>query len=534
MTRRPNPSLLGLAVTALAALVALAVFVGPRALSAIGPASATPTAGPTFNVPAALTAQVDSAGSMRTGGLWAAQGSYLMTSVDMGATWHAGHVPSPFEAIYVLDAVHAWTVQTAGNDSAVVSRLHVAGLVVSRTTDGGYLWQEASIPDVACLTADLAFVDANRGFLLCLGAGTASAAGGSTDAVYRTGDGGASWSPAGTTSGLGSYFAASDAQTLWSAPDFTASQTQGVFLSVSRDAGGTWSQVTLPEAAPLKRASSGYSTAAGPVFWDASGGAFAVNVGGAGGGASPATWFYRTTDGGRSWTLLKTATANPAVGGVTRAVVGRIWAVVRPDADHSLAVSSDFGTTWKATADTGMPPSTAWLWLDFSDATHGAGTVFIGPGTDALLLTSDGGRTWEAADFGDARTHVRPDLALDSATAKRIADEYSALVFKDPANAWNRLSSYSQRQFGGEPAFESTEAALAKRVGANVQLGAAARWDGVGPESGVWADVRVFADLSRSYMVVVSFPGTTEPAEKLIVAPTTITGEWRVWIAPAG
>ena len=52
---------------------------------------------------------------------------------------------------------------------------------------------------------------------------------------------------------------------------------------------------------------------------------------------------------------------------------------------------------------------------------------------------------------------------------------------------------------------------------------------------GAWNDLKASADMSRAYLVVVTFPGgsaTQEPPETLVVAPLSATGEWRVWFVP--
>ena len=72
-------------------------------------------------------------------------------------------------------------------------------------------------------------------------------------------------------------FTTSDANTLWSAPDYTSSTYSGVALAVSRDAGLTWSTVGLPDLAAVP-ADANVAVAAGPVFWDAADGAIAVGV----------------------------------------------------------------------------------------------------------------------------------------------------------------------------------------------------------------------------------------------------------------
>lgn len=542
-----GPSLRRIAVTGVVAVALSVVLVlaNYRPVAAPAPAGSP---GPTFNLPGALNAEVDQAGLMRSGGLWATQGSYLLTSTDNGASWKAGQLPTPYRAIYVLDPVHAWTIGGVHDPSGrTAPSIPASGLAVNRTTDGGRTWQRTEIPGQSCRSEDLAFADASRGYLICL-ASMSSAPGASaaaTDAIFRTVDGGASWALSESTSGLGIGFAVGDANTLWSAPDFKTSQTEGVSLQVSRDAGVTWSKVALPEAEALSPAGTGIVTS-GPEFWDAANGALAVDVYRWGESIQPMIWFYRTSDGGRSWTLTKVTAQMPAMGSGD-ASVGRQWAIVGQWGNRApgspgafdfgdLSVSTDFGATWTDVTGSGIPANEMWFWLDFTDKDHGAGTIFGSPsGPTVLLLTSDGGKTWHPASFGDARAHVMEDQTIDAAQAATVAQDYLTFAGKDPAKAWNLLSSYSQRQFGSEPAFEAVEAALYKRVNYGVQAGPATRSSSslnrAAVGAAVWDDLTTFAVMNRAYLIVVSYPGTTEPPQKLVVAPLSATGGWRVWVA---
>jgi hypothetical protein len=149
------------------------------------------------------------------------------------------------------------------------------------------------------------------------------------------------------------------------------------------------------------------------------------------------------------------------------------------------------------------------------------------------MLSSDGGRTWHAADFGDARAKVPANSAQDPVAAKNTAGTY-AMAGKDPPTAWRVLSSYSQRAFGSESAFETVEAALAKRTNYTLTFGeptqSADLRNRLNLTPGVWDDLTAFADMSRAYVVVATFPGTSEPPETIVVAPLAITGDWRVWV----
>ncbi len=540
---------LRLAATLAAAVVLLAVLVLPRFGTAVGPGSGTASPGPTFDLPAALNAQVDEAGLMRTGGIWAVQGSYFLTSTNNGATWRAGSFPSPggvvaVEQVYVLDQDHAWAITSNGMNGGLATPAASGQLfAVSRTGDGGRTWQSTTVSgNYRCDSATISFVDADRGFIMCSYGSTPGPDGpmaqfraGSkkgSGTVLRTNDAGASWSVAGGGTGLGSQFTASDANTLWSAPDLTSSTYSGVALAVSRDAGLTWSTVDLPDLASVP-ADAAVGVAAGPIFWDASDGAIAVGVFLNGSATPPAVWFYRTSDAGRSWNVFKKPTDFPMMDFPPAALVGRQWAA-RMLGNYNLAVSGDFGASWTDVPGTGMRENTSFLSVDLIDKDHGIATVFGGPGTRVLMQTSDGGRSWHAANFGDARTKVPADSAQDRITAKGKAEEFTTMAFKSPPSAWGMLSSSSQRAYASETVFEAAQAALAKRANYALSMGeitnstAAISQQKLGP--GVWADLTTAADLSRAYAVAVSFPGSSEPPETLVVAPLAATGDWRIWV----
>ena len=575
-SKRPLRRSLRVAATLIGGAALVAALVAVVALARSGaavPAPPTGSPGPTFNAPAALNAQVDEAGLMRSGGIWAVQGSYLLTSTDDGETWSAGSFPAPGASVaasnvFVLDPDHAWAIVSGALPSGSASAAPAgptptpAGptpadrlFVVERTSDGGRTWQQTAVSGgFRCDTATLSFVDPDRGFILCSYGSTSGPNGPDNEVrteatrgagtLLRSDDGGASWSVVGGSVGLGSGFTASDANTLWSAPDHDSSWLTGAALYVSRDAGLTWSSVNLPDlpAAPAP-VNTEVAVAAGPVFWSASDGAIAVGVFVNGSGTSPQVWFYRTSDAGRSWTVVKQPSRDPMMGipdPMPAAIVGPAWAVVGTEANGSfgLNVSGDFGASWTDAPGFGLPENGAFEWVDFIDGDHAAGTVNALPNSSyalVLMLSSDGGRTWHPADFGNARANVEPNASLDPAAAENVVDEFETMALKDPPTAWNMLSSYSQRAFGSESAFASAESALGQRVGYAYRLGRPIRPTDLATQAslgpGVWADLNTFADMSRIYVISVDFPGTSEPPETLVAAPLSITGEWRVWVA---
>ena len=100
--------------------------------------------------------------------------------------------------------------------------------------------------------------------------------------------------------------------------------------------------------------------------------------------------------------------------------------------------------------------------------------------------------------------------------------------------AWQMLAPYSQQSFGSFSAFEAAEDALAKRTERRCQPGEATRNPGDLDRSkigaGVWDDLTIHADMSRAYVVRVTFPGAGEPPQTFVVASLSSTGAWRVWV----
>jgi photosystem II stability/assembly factor-like uncharacterized protein len=537
---------LAVAVVVLAVL-AMARFGG----GVVGPAAGTGSAGPGFDSAAAQHAHVDMAGIMRNGGIWAIDGSTLMTSTDNGATWRAGSFPSPaggtaFETAYVLDQDHAWAL-TSDQPTNGTQSPPLPG-TVSRTTDGGKTWRSAPVAgDFGCYTASLEFVDAQRGFLMCVVPSIPGPSGPtsismlsateSSGTMLATNDGGATWSVAGTAKGLSTSFIASDPTTLWSVPDTVTNWKTGARLLVSRNGGANWSPADLPGLSSLRNPGNtvDITAAAGPAFWDASDGAIAVGVFLNGTGTPPAIWFFRTSDSGRTWGVVKKTTDYPMLDFPPSASVGRVWAA-RILGNYDLTVSSDFGATWADVPGYGMPDNTSFLTLDLIDKDHGIATLIPTQGPRVLMLTSDGGRTWHPANFGDARARVGAS-SNDPVQAANLASNYTVMATKAPSIAWNMLSEYSQRAFGSEAAFEAAQAALGRRTNYSPQLTEPAQsadvpnLQNLGP--GPWANLTSMADMTRAYVVMVTFPGTSEPTESLVVAPLTATGEWRIWVAAA-
>ena len=105
------------------------------------------------------------------------------------------------------------------------------------------------------------------------------------------------------------------------------------------------------------------------------------------------TRYYRTTDGGLSWSQIAAMTRPVGVAPVF--VAATHW--LQPDvAETDLQATADGGKTWTTLAQNGLAGSPVY-WLDTRDRTNGA--AVDGGANGALFLTWDGGRTWQPAEF---------------------------------------------------------------------------------------------------------------------------------------
>jgi photosystem II stability/assembly factor-like uncharacterized protein len=347
--------------------------------------------------PILVGAQFAHAGKSRSGMLWAVRNSRLDISTDHGRTWHESTLPqgpsagSTVQDVTIANATHALVVMTTnpapGDPNPPVST--IAAIYV--TDNGGTTWRPAVSRTLGgAVEAQLIFADAMVGFAI-LTPQTASGPGTST--IMRTLDGGATWAVAGAITFLGSPVWAMDENTIW-VTSFANWPSTAPLLQVSRDGGATWSAVSLPGvdntdhlAASVMRDSFG-----GPIFFSADEGYLAV----AHQTTDFETLYYRTLDGGRTWSIV--ATVPRAVMGGTSFVDATHWYQLAADG-ASMEATADGGRTWTIV---GMvdPPGPKVTEVVMTDAQNG-----VAVGTDdgwslwSLYFTWDGGKTWQPADF---------------------------------------------------------------------------------------------------------------------------------------
>jgi photosystem II stability/assembly factor-like uncharacterized protein len=267
-----------------------------------------------------------------------------------------------------------------------------------RSGDGGESWSDADDGTGRYLVRSVAFDPRDPRRML------AAMAGGG---VYRSEDGGGSWSP--SSSGL----AAGWADGLWAAPGSAT-----VFAQVSglqrRDAGGSWSEL----GAPFR--DDGDEVEPDGILFER--------------GAPRSVWLFsgssawRSSDGGTGWRALERR--EPSMremlkgsleseqfrslaqdSGDAKVFYAGAWSNDEPG--KAIFKSTDGGRTWKPSGE-GVPNETVKRL-----SAGGPGVVLALVDGHGLMRTLDGGRSWSAAGAGLPEEEVR-ELVADPAAPARL------------------------------------------------------------------------------------------------------------------
>ena len=280
---------------------------------------------------------------------------------------------------------------------------------VLRTTDGGATWQRRSVPDAATLDfRDVDALSADIAYTLSIGPGPASR-------IYKTRDGGATWTL---------QLANTDAKVFLDAMAFRDEQhgvafsdsVDGQFVIFATSDGTSWTRVPadrLPPALPGEGAfaASGSNVALGP------GGRIWIGT--------TKGRVLRSTDDGRTWSVVQTPVATGEATGIFSIafrdaqhgiVVGGNYQQEKV-ADRNMATTSDGGATWQSATD-GRGLSgfrsvvTRWAgraghWLaagpagsDWSTDDGRTWTPAGGDGYDAVSLAPGGATGWATGASG--------------------------------------------------------------------------------------------------------------------------------------
>ncbi len=298
----------------------------------------------------------------------------------------------------------ALTAQTSGAEALFIGISPVDENIVwisgtqgtyARTTDGGATWQAATVPGADSLQfRDVHAVDARTAYLLSIGNGGQSR-------IYKTTDAGQSWTLQFTNAEPNGFF---DCFDFWDADHgiaFSDSFDGAFYLITTDDGGATWTRVP-PESLPPASDGEGSFAASGNCVIARGDSTAWVGTGASEG--TPAR-VLKTTNRGRSWSVVET----PIPGGPTSGLTS----VPFRDLQHGAALGGDF-----------TKPE------EYSDN---------------VAITSDGGQTWTLAGrpklsgsvYGAVYVPGAPTPTLVAVGPKGI--DYST----DNAATWTSLDTLS-------------------------------------------------------------------------------------------
>lgn len=257
----------------------------------------------------------------------------------------------------------------------------------ARTLDGGRTWQAGSVPGGETLQfRDVYAISADTAWLLSAGSGDLSR-------IYRTTDGGATWSLQFRNTEPAAFY---DCMDFWDERRglVFGDEVNGRMMVLETTDGEHWSLMPR-ERLPAALAGEGGFAASGTCLVTGSGGHAWIGT-----GNGPVARVLHTADYGRSWTVSATPIASAAAAGVATVTfidARRGAALGGPIGDttavtDNVALTSDGGKSWT----TGGRPT-------FPGAVYGA--AFI-PGTSTLVavgprgasVSRDGGVHWSALD----------------------------------------------------------------------------------------------------------------------------------------
>ena len=322
-------------------------------------------------------------------------------------------------------SVGQWIAQESGTRARLRGLSVVSGDVAwasgsggtcLRTTSGGKSWDALTVPGAAELDfRDIEAVDARTAYLLSIGPGEKSR-------IYKTDDGGASWTLSYGNRDPRGFL---DAIAFWDHERGLAlgDPLEGRFLILATDDGGKhWSRIA-PDGMPPALAGEGAFAASGTCLvvgadghaWFGTGGARVARV-------------FRSADQGQTWTAAETPmrAGAPSAGIFSLAFRDPDQGVAvggdykNPDAVGRTAVSSgDGGRTWSAVA--GTAPAGYRSALAVVPGSAGPALVAVGPGGTDLSL--DGGARWRPLGKTgfDATSFVSPDAGWATGEDGRIA-----------------------------------------------------------------------------------------------------------------
>ena len=321
---------------------------------------------------------------------------------------------------------------------------------VWKTADGGATWLALTDHTAICSVGAIALAPSNHN-VIYVGTGEAAPRGDMTygDGVYKSVDGGKTWSNIGLTDTrqIGALIVDPDN------PDivlvaalghaFGPNTERGVFRTT--DGGKSWTKVLYKDeqtGAIDVSFDPHNSRIVYAALWQARRQPWNFSSGGPGSG------LYRSTDGGGSWTRLSgNGLPTGILGRIHVSVSGadskRIYAMIEA-AQGGLFRSDDGGVHWQRVNDDGRLSQRAWYFSTIlADPKH-LDTVYAA--NTGLFRSTDGGRTFELLP---ARHGDHHGLWIDPTSPDRIieASDGGASISFDNGKTWSTQKNQPTAQF---------------------------------------------------------------------------------------
>ncbi|MDX1671082.1 MAG: glycosyl hydrolase [Balneolaceae bacterium] len=325
---------------------------------------------------------------------------------------------------------------------------------VYKTTDGGQTWinisdgyfKTGSVGALAVAPSDHNVVFAGMGETCIRGNMSAG------DGVYRSTDGGKSW----THMGLGDtqfigeiVIHPENEDIIWVAAlghafGTEGNEERGVFKST--DGGETWRKVLYHN-----RHAGAVDIEIDPTnprilyasLWEAYRLPWKMSSGGSGSG------LYKSTDGGESWTNISKRPGLPKgilgkVGvAVSPANPDRIWAIIENE-NGGVFRSDDSGKTWRRINDDRTLRQRAWYYTHIYADPKNDNTVYVL--NVGFYKSTDGGESYDRIGTPHGDHH---DLWISSADPRRmvVADDGGGQVTFNGGESWSSYHKYATAQF---------------------------------------------------------------------------------------
>jgi len=338
---------------------------------------------------------------------------------------------------------------------------------MARTSDGGNSWQMTLLSlfepgDVSSLasTIYLHFLDSQTGWLVIQRATSSNF---SVGALFKTTDGGHTWTRLTLPIGEPVYFVTSEI-------GWTAGGASGEELYRTQDGGLTWSpQIVLSVSAPINPRRL-YQL---PKFKNEQAGVLPVVV-----VDGPATQveFHTTQDGGQTWHLVKSVPVDQEIAPGVQIPLAifdtESWMIIVPERAEALKISNDHTTTVVGQDDLiggiseldMVTPSAGWARYMAGDCPHAPQTprdpqssveTLIHCSLEVKLLrTDDGGQTWNVLNLPQplspfvqslgGRTQTFAGHGFDSCTLPS-ASQMQNWITNSPYRVWNLYMGGSSR-----------------------------------------------------------------------------------------